>query len=94
MSVWGDNTRALASGLSPVHTHKPYHKIIIAPACICTCVHCETFDVSIIQYTVKPVQNGHAQKDRKLVFKTNYRLMQAISIAECSGAFCNTFDLH
>ena len=33
---------------------------------------------------VKPVYNGHSQKDQKLVFKTNYRLMQAKSIAECS----------
>ena len=28
--------------------------------------------------------NSHSQKDRKLVFKTNYRLMQVKSIAECS----------
>ena len=35
-------------------------------------------------HTVKPMQNGHSQKDRKLVFKTNYRLMQVKSIAECS----------
>ena len=34
--------------------------------------------------TVKPVQNGHSQIDRKLVFKTNYRLMQVKGIAECS----------
>ena len=34
--------------------------------------------------TVKPVLNGHSQKDHKLVFKTNYRLMQVKSIAECS----------
>ena len=34
--------------------------------------------------TVKPVLNGHSQKDRKLVFKTNYHLMQVKSIAECS----------
>ena len=26
--------------------------------------------------TVKPVKNGHFQKDKKLVFKINYRLMQ------------------
>ena len=32
--------------------------------------------------TVKPVINGHSQKDRNLVFKTNYRLMQVKSIAE------------
>ena len=46
------------------------------------------------QYTVKPKQNGHSQKDQKLGFKTNYRLMQVKSIAECLGAFCNTFDFH
>ena len=37
-----------------------------------------------VAYTVKPVQNGHSQKDRKLVSKTNYCLMQVKSIAECS----------
>ena len=35
--------------------------------------------------TVKPVKNSHSQKDQKLVFKTNYRLMQVKSIAECSN---------
>ena len=46
------------------------------------------------------------KKKTKMVFKTDYRLMQVKSIAECSkgsilqyfwpprGAFCNTFDLH
>ena len=34
--------------------------------------------------TVKPVQNSHSQRDQKLVFMTNYRLMQVKSIAECS----------
>ena len=37
-------------------------------------------------------------KDPKMVFKTNYRLMQNNSIAECSpaarGALCNSFDLY
>ena len=33
--------------------------------------------------TVKPVENGHYQKDQKLVFKTNFCLMQVKSIAEC-----------
>ena len=41
------------------------------------------------------MENGHSQKDRKSVFKTNYRLIQVKSISELSkGAFCNTFDLH
>ena len=39
-----------------------------------------------IVYTVKPVLTGHSQKDRKMVFKTNYRLMQVKSIAECSNS--------
>ena len=34
--------------------------------------------------TVKPVLSGHSQKDQKWVLKTNYRLMQVKSIAECS----------
>ena len=34
--------------------------------------------------TVKPVLSGHSQKDQKLVFKTNYHLMQVKSIAEWS----------
>ena len=45
--------------------------------------------------TVKPVLSGHSQKDQKWVFKTNYRLMQFKSIAECStGSILHTFDLH
>ena len=48
-----------------------------------------------IKYTVKPVLSDHPKEDQKLVFKTDYRLMQIKSIAECSKrAFCNTFDLH
>ena len=31
----------------------------------------------------KTCVNGHSQKDRQLVFKTNYHLMQVKSIAEC-----------
>ena len=43
-------------------------------------------------FTVKP---GHTKEDKKLVFKTDLRLMQVKSIEECSKrAFCNTFDLH
>ena len=44
--------------------------------------------------TVKHVVSGHS-KDPNCVFKTENRLMQVKSIAECSGgAFCNSFDLH
>ena len=39
--------------------------------------------------TVKPVLNGHSKAD-----KTDNHLMQVKSIAECSGAFCNTLGLH
>ena len=38
----------------------------------------------MLNNTVKPVKNGHDEKDQKFVFKTNYRLMQVKSIAECS----------
>ena len=34
--------------------------------------------------TVKPVLSGHSKEDQKLVSKTDYRLMQVKSIAECS----------
>ena len=33
---------------------------------------------------VKSVLSGHSNEDRKLVFKTDYRLIQVKSIAECS----------
>ena len=46
------------------------------------------------KYTVLPVQNGHSQKDHKLVFKTNYRLMQVKVLQYAPRvAYCNTFDL-
>ena len=40
--------------------------------------------------------SGQSKRTQKLVFNTDYRLMQVKSITECSkrGAFCNTFDLH
>ena len=34
--------------------------------------------------SLKPVYNGHSQKDQKMVFQTDYRLLQVKSIAECS----------
>ena len=39
---------------------------------------------SIIRNTVKPVLSCHSKKDQKLVFMTDYGLMQVKSIAECS----------
>ena len=33
---------------------------------------------------VKPVLSGHSKRTSKMVFNTNYRLMQVKSIAECS----------
>ena len=45
--------------------------------------------------TVNPVLSDHSKRNPKLVFKTDYRLMQVKCIAECSKrAFCITFDLH
>ena len=34
-------------------------------------------------YTVKTVLSGHSKRRPKFVFKTDYRLMQVKSIAEC-----------
>ena len=38
----------------------------------------------IYAFAVKPVLNGHSQKDQTLFFNTDYHLMQVKSIAECS----------
>ena len=37
-----------------------------------------------VTWTVKPVLSRHSKRRSKLVFKTDYRLMQVKSIAECS----------
>ena len=37
----------------------------------------------ILALTVKPVLRGHSKRRPKLVFNTDYRLMQVKSIAEC-----------
>ena len=36
------------------------------------------------QDTVKPVLSGHTERRQKMVFKTDYRIMQVKRIAECS----------
>ena len=38
----------------------------------------------ILLDTVKPALSGHSKRSPKIVFKTNYCLMQVKSIAECS----------
>ena len=49
---------------------------------------CPTHNVSIFE------QSNHSKKTKN-VFKTNIRLMQVKSTAECfREAFCSTFDLH
>ena len=46
------------------------------------------------EYTVKPVLSGHSKRSPKLVFKTDYHLMQVKSIAECSkGSILQYFRL-
>ena len=49
-----------------------------------------------VKHSTTALPIAATQKDnQKLVFKTDYGLMQVKSIAECSKrAFCNTFDLH
>ena len=41
----------------------------------------------VLLYNSKTCVNGHYQKDQKMAFKTDYRLMQVKSIAECSTGF-------
>ena len=41
-----DNPRALASGLSPVHMHKPYNNCLIAPACMRTLCDVEHWNIT------------------------------------------------
>ena len=51
-----------------------------------TCMH---ICLLTADYTVNPVLSGHSKN------KTNYRLMQVKSIAECSnGSILQYFDLH
>ena len=45
----------------------------------------------IISLTENLSKTNHFQKDLKLVFKTNYRLMHVNSITECSNAILSTF---
>ena len=41
--------------------------------------------IKFLHGKVKPVLSGHQKEDQKLVFKTDYHLMQVKSIAECSS---------
>ena len=54
------------------------------------------FDTEIFSFhsTVNPVLRGHSKIDTTKILMTNGDLMKVESIAECSGAFCNTFELH
>ena len=47
-----------------------------------------------MDYTVKPVLRGHSKSDKTKIIMTNGSFMKVESIAECSRAFCNSFDLH
>ena len=63
------------------------HILVVAnmqPAC----------NIKKVFITVEPVFNGNSQKDHKLVFKTNYRLMHFKSIAECSKSILQYFRVH
>ena len=56
---------------------------MMGPSISDTCMH---ICILTADYTVKPVLSGHSKK------KTNYRLMQVKSIAECSkGSILQSF---
>ena len=43
------------------------------------------YNKTAMRYTVKAVLSGHSERRPKLAFKTDYRLLQVKSIAECSN---------
>ena len=45
-----------------------------------------------LQYTVKPVYNGHSKIDKTKILITFGSLMK-VKVLQ-NAAFCNTFDLH
>ena len=57
---------------------------------------CDAGQVPILRYfKACTCSKTCVKRPQKLVFKTNYHLMQVKSIAEPPrGEFCNTFDLH
>ena len=55
---------------------------MFSPICNIGNRQCQLF--MSVAYRVKPVLSGHSKRRQKLVFKTDYRLMQVKSIAECS----------
>ena len=63
-----------------VEVKKCNKKCILVPS---VCFYGKSILKSILN-TVKPVLSGHSKRTPKLVFNTNYRLMQVKSIAECS----------
>ena len=84
--------RVLASP-HPLETSAMRLKVAFAQIAISTEIYwpmCKCFNGELKQIfqstrpTVKPVVNGHSKRDQKLFFKTDYRLMQDKSIAECS----------
>ena len=50
--------------------------------------HEAIFSLKVKEGTVKPVLSGHSKRTPKMVFNTNYHLMQVKSIAECSPLWC------
>ena len=63
-----------------------FHRVICVNNAFCDC---RVFNIVANNrpnqniYPVKPVLSGHSKRRPKLVFKTDYRLMQVKSIAEC-----------
>ena len=49
----------------------------------------------MFMYSKTCVKRCHSQKDRKLIFKANYPLMQVKILQNAPrGTFCNTFEHH
>ena len=67
-----------------MHTHRLAKVSLLAYTNKEVSVHIMRCEWACSHTTLKLVLNGHSKRRPKLVFKTDYRLMQVKSIAECS----------
>ena len=71
------------------------HKQIILSRSMETADEAKMIPAIIQKYSETSLKWPLSKKTKNWVFKTNDRLMQVKSIAECSRrAFCNTSDMH
>ena len=67
-----------------VHRHKSIRNVHTPKLTVFVISWHQSDYIDMKPHTVRPVLSGHSKKHQKLVFNTNYCLMQVKSIAECS----------